>query len=244
MSIAIHSVILPCFSLLQVLDTLFFFYCIHLIKLEWIHMKWAILKIIFRVNHTAHQWLGTTANLIIESKLANGVDVDVLCPNLSLHLQIIVFFFQNMMKIIILCMSQLYLFTAKQPGKVFQPFKILLCSRFTPKSKIKNCFFHWHIQNLCSAHQRPSWGWSLAHLDCGYSEIHPCGSFQTLSGVFLYLCGKVSHPNDVTILELMYHIIYKHLSAREEWTQQSSVPWDVWLSDWMAVYIFLTLMLC
>lgn len=71
---------------------LFFSHCIHLIKLEWIHMKWAILKIIFRVNHTAHQWLGTTANLIIESKLANGVDVDVLCPNLSLDLQIIAFF--------------------------------------------------------------------------------------------------------------------------------------------------------
>lgn len=53
----------------------------------------------------------------------------------------------------------------------------------------------------------------------------------------------MSHQNDATILELMYYIIYKQLSAHEKWTQLSSVPWNVWLPDRMTVYILLNMFL-
>lgn len=41
----------------------------------------------------------------------------------------------------------------------------------------------------------------------------------------------------------MYYISYKQLSAHEEWKKLSSVPWNVWMPDWMTVYIFLNMFL-
>lgn len=41
----------------------------------------------------------------------------------------------------------------------------------------------------------------------------------------------------------MYYISYKQLSAHEEWEKLSSVPWNVWMPDWMTVYIFLNMFL-
>lgn len=87
------------------------------------------------------------------------------------------------------------------------------------------------------------WGWSFAHLDSGYSDIHLCRASETLSGVFLYLYGKVSHQNDATFLELMYYKIHKQLSAQKEWSALSSGPWNVWLPDWITVYFFLNMFL-
>lgn len=59
----------------------------------------------------------------------------------------------------------------------------------------------------------------------------------------MYLYPLLSRQNDVIIPEWMWDILFKQVSVHEEWTLISSEPWNVWLSDWMAVYIFLNMLL-
>lgn len=108
-------------------------------------MKWAILNIIFRVNHTAHQWPGTTTNLITESKSAIGVDVDVLCPNLSLRLQIIVLFRIQHHNMVLYSDVPALLVRSKAACESFPTLTHLVILQVYIKIVKKNIVLHWHM---------------------------------------------------------------------------------------------------